>query len=186
MKKNSNKGASTQTGMRFETKSVSFLKKELLSKFQFKIDESNKQHIEFLRGDGSSFYLTAKHDFYSHLEKKDPFCKKSVSSILLPDSAIIFEDYSKVIVFEIKNQEVQGSVDEKLQTCDFKKKQYLKILKKISPLKLSFEYVYLLSNWFKKAKYQDTLQYIKDSGCSFYFMEDPGLITFLEELINSD
>jgi hypothetical protein len=44
-------------------------------------------------------------------------------------------------IIEIKYQETAGSVDEKLQTCDFKKKQYERLLR---PLKLIVEYCYVL------------------------------------------
>ena len=33
-----------------------------------------------------------------------------------------------LFIIEVKYQQVEGSVDEKLQTCDFKRKQYLKLV----------------------------------------------------------
>jgi hypothetical protein len=57
-------------------------------------------------------------------------------------------------------------VDEKLQTCDFKKKQYMKLF---SPLNYEVEYVYILSKWFKKEEYKDVRDYIISVGCRFYF-----------------
>ena len=65
-------------------------------------------------------------------------------------------------IIECKFQQVAGSVDEKLQTCDFKKKQYKKIF---SRLNIDVEYVYLSSDWFKN----DVLDYIVSVGCSYYF-----------------
>ena len=59
-----------------------------------------------------------------------------------------------------------GSVDEKLQTCDFKKKQYQKLL---SSLNMEVEYIYLLSNWFQQAGYRDVLDYIISVNCRYYF-----------------
>ncbi|MBO4956696.1 MAG: hypothetical protein J6C50_02575 [Rickettsiales bacterium] len=53
-----------------------------------------------------------------------------------------------------------------MQTCDFKKKQYKKIF---SRLNIDVEYVYLLSDWFKKPEYRDVLDYIVSVGCSYYF-----------------
>ena len=66
----------------------------------------------------------------------------------------------------MKFQKVAGSVDEKLQTCDFKKKQYQKLL---SRLNIEVEYVYILSNWFKKPEYKDVLNYILSVNCQYYF-----------------
>lgn len=66
----------------------------------------------------------------------------------------------------IKFQKVAGSVDEKLQTCDFKKKQYKKLM---SPLNIDVEYIYILSDWFRNPAYKDTLDYIISVGCHYYF-----------------
>lgn len=63
-----------------------------------------------------------------------------------------------------------GSVDEKLQTCDFKNKQYNKLL---APLRISVKYVYILSDWFKKDVYKDVLRYVNSVGCHYFFYELP-------------
>ena len=67
---------------------------------------------------------------------------------------------------EVKHQHTEGSVDEKLQTCDFKKKQYKKLL---SRLNIEVEYVYILSRWFDAPRYKDVLDYIISVGCQYYF-----------------
>ena len=59
-----------------------------------------------------------------------------------------------------------GSGDEKLQTCDFKRKQYRKLL---SRLNIEVEYVYILSDWFRDKKYKDVLDYIISVNCQYYF-----------------
>ena len=56
--------------------------------------------------------------------------------------------------------------DEKLQTCDFKRKQYQKLM---AQLNIDVEYIYLLSNWFKNPKYKDVLDYIISVRCQYYF-----------------
>ena len=63
-------------------------------------------------------------------------------------------------------QKVAGSVDEKLQTCDFKRKQYAKLM---AVLNIEVEYIYILNDWFKKAQYKDTLDYVISVGCQYYF-----------------
>ena len=73
-------------------------------------------------------------------------------------------------IIECKFQQVAGSVDEKLQTCDFKKKQYQKLL---SSLNMEVEYIYLLSNWFQQAGYRDVLDYIISVNCRYYFEDIP-------------
>ena len=70
----------------------------------------------------------------------------------------------------MKYQEVTGSVDEKLQTCDFKKKQYKKLM---APLNIEVEYIYILSDWFRKLEYKDVLDYVISVGCQYYFQYLP-------------
>ena len=61
----------------------------------------------------------------------------------------------------------QKSVDEKLQTCDFKLKQYRKLF---APLNKEVKYYFLLDkSWFDKPAYRDVLDYIIAVGCGYYF-----------------
>ena len=90
-----------------------------------------------------------------------------LSRRLLPDDALLVIVRETLFIIEVKYQQVAGSVDEKLQTCDFKRKQYLKL---VAPLGLKVEYVYVLNDWFKKPEYKDVLDYIISvDGCSYYF-----------------
>jgi len=66
----------------------------------------------------------------------------------------------------MKFQKVTWSVDEKLQTCDFKKKQYRKL---VASLNIEEEFIYILSDWFKKSEYKDTPDYVIVVGCQYYF-----------------
>jgi hypothetical protein len=100
-----------------------------------------------------------KHGLYKDfLEPNHIEYKTLISRKLLPDNAIYVITKDTLYIIEIKYQEVAGSVDEKLQTCDFKKKQYQRLLK---PLKLNVEYCYVLSNRFMKPEYKDVLNYIQ-------------------------
>ena len=71
-----------------------------------------------------------------------------------------------LFIIEVKYQQVEGSVDEKLQTCDFKRKQYLKL---VVGLGLKVEYVYVLNDWFKDPRYKDVLNYINSVNCHYKF-----------------
>ncbi len=85
---------------------------------------------------------------------------------MLPDEAIYMIVNNTLFIIEMKFQKVAGSVDEKLQTCDFKKKQYKKLM---SAMNVDVEYIYILSDWFKHQSYKDTLDYIISVGCQYYF-----------------
>ncbi len=152
-------GGNTQTGLRFE-KRVSIL--TLLA--------STKGY----RVDGNTIYYNseevarsyAKNSLYAFLSSKGVDYSKIISKKLLPDEAIYVIVNNTLFVIEMKFQEVAGSVDEKLQTCDFKKKQYQKLM---APLNINVHYIYILSRWFEKPEYKDVLDYVVSSGCQYYF-----------------
>jgi len=115
--------------------------------------------------------LYKKHKLYSKLLKPMGVdYKKFISKRLLPDDAVLVLANKTLYIVETKFQTVAGSVDEKLQTCDFKLKQYKKLVK---PLGLSVRYVYVLSEWFEKPEYKDVLGYIRSVGCDYFFNEVP-------------
>lgn len=91
-----------------------------------------------------------------------------VSKKLLPDGAVLVGD--TLYIIEKKYQAGSGSVDEKLQTCHFKKRQYERL---VAPLELRVEFYYLLNDWFKDPSYRDVLKYIEDVGCRYFFKEIP-------------
>jgi hypothetical protein len=91
-----------------------------------------------------------------------------ISKRLYPDEAILVGN--TVYIIEKKFQSGAGSVDEKLQTCDFKKKQYAKLF---APAGLTAEYIYILSDWFRQDCYKDVHEYILDVGCKYYFKDLP-------------
>jgi hypothetical protein len=111
-----------------------------------------------------------KHDFYRFLEEEGVNWKRIITRKLLPDDALLVIVRETLFIIEVKYQQVAGSVDEKLQTCDFKRKQYLKL---VSPLGIKVEYVYVLNDWFKKPEYKDVLDYIHSVNCHYKFNELP-------------
>ena len=93
--------------------------------------------------------------------------KKFISRKILPDDAIFVFANNTLFIIEVKFQKVAGSTDEKLQTCDFKIKQYRKLL---AQLNVEVQYIYVLNKWFEKPEYKDVLDYIISiSGCFYYF-----------------
>jgi hypothetical protein len=107
-----------------------------------------------------------KNSLYKFLESKGVDYKKILSKKLLPDEAIYVIINNTLFIIEVKFQKVAGSVDEKLQTCDFKRKQYAKLM---APLNIEVEYIYILSDWFRNPSYKDMLDYIISVGCQYYF-----------------
>lgn len=159
MKHKGTGGANTKTGLVFEGKTD--LTTFLNSQNGYSVTDGNVYFNSKLVA-----RIFKKHSFYKYLEAEGVNWKTIVSKKLLPDDSIYVIINNTLFIIECKFQQVAGSVDEKLQTCDFKKKQYQKLL---SQLNIEVEYVYLLSDWFKKPEYQDVLDYIISVRCSYYF-----------------
>lgn len=162
-------GANTLTGLNFEKK-VDF------QKLIGAIPGYEVKNITDKAGTGVFFEgkLVArcfrKHDFYKFLSESKINWESLISSKLLPDDALLVIVRETLFIIEVKYQQGQGSVDEKLQTCDYKRKKYLKL---VSSLGLKVEYVYVLSDWFKRPKYKDVLEYIHSVNCHYRFNELP-------------
>ncbi|MBI4030717.1 MAG: hypothetical protein HY370_03500 [Proteobacteria bacterium] len=169
MKKDGVGGANTKTGLFFENKSdlQNLLKK--IPGYEIKKNPSLAGQQIFYKGKLVARCFK-KNAFYDFLEEKDIDWKKVLSKRLLPDDALLVIIRETLFIIEVKYQQVAGSVDEKLQTCDFKRKQYLKLVKNLG---LKVEYVYVLSEWFKNPAYKDVLDYINSVNCHYKFEELP-------------
>lgn len=152
-------GGNTITGLNFENESSILSLLEKTDGYFIKNNIIFYENKEVARS-------YAKHDLYKYLKTRGLDYKKYISKKLLPDEALYVIKNNTLFVIEIKFQKVAGSVDEKLQTCDFKKKQYKKLM---SPLNVDVEYIYILSDWFRDSSYKDTLDYIISVGCHYYF-----------------
>lgn len=158
MKKGGIGGGRTITGLDFENRI------DLLQKIS---------QVPGYRVDGDVIYFNnkqlatslQKHKLYRFLESHGIDYSEYLSKKLLPDDALFVPSENTLYVIEMKFQSVAGSVDEKLQTCDFKKKHYTKLL---SALDIRVEYVYILSEWFEAPSYKDVKEYILSVGCKYY------------------
>lgn len=152
-------GGNTKTGLVFEGKTD--LTTFLSGQKNYKV----KEGIVYYKNELVA-RVFKKYSFYKFLESEGVDWKSIVSKRLLPDDSIYVIINNTMFIIECKFQQSAGSVDEKLQTCDFKKRQYQKLL---SQLNMEVEYIYLLSEWFKKPEYKDVLDYIISVRCSYYF-----------------
>jgi hypothetical protein len=160
MKANGCGGANTKTGLVFEgtTDLTTFLSK------QNKYEVSSDGKVKF---DGKHVALIfKKHGLYRFLEGYGINWRDVISKRLLPDDSIFVVIKNTIYIIECKFQKVAGSVDEKLQTCDFKRKQYQKLFSRAN---IEVEYMYLLCDWFKKPEYKDVLDYVINVRCHYYF-----------------
>lgn len=165
-------GANTKTGQVFEKKKDLQIFLSTLGGYSF--EKINKYWINVHDSKTTAASPVAsilkKHGLYNFLKEKGVDWKKIISRQLLPDDSLYVISQNRIIILEYKFQSCDGSVDEKLQTCDFKKKQYKKLF---SNLKIEVEYIYVINDYFKQPKYKDVLDYIESVGCSYYFDYPP-------------
>jgi len=156
-------GGNTITGLNFEKET------DILDLLRSKNGYEVKDGVVYYNGAEVALSLK-KNDLYKYLSKRGVDYKKIISKKLLPDQDLYVIINNTLFVIEVKFQKVAGSVDEKLQTCDFKRKQYAKLL---APLNIEVEYIYILCDWFRKPEYKDVLDYIISVGCQYYFQYLP-------------
>jgi hypothetical protein len=152
-------GGNTKTGLVFE--GTTDLSEFLNSQNGYKVEDGNVYFNDELVG-----RIFKKYGFYKFLDELKIEWKGLISKRLLPDDSIFVIIANTLFIIECKFQQVAGSVDEKLQTCDFKRKQYQKLL---APANIEVEYIYLLSDWFRKPEYKDVLDYIHSVHCYYFF-----------------
>jgi hypothetical protein len=132
--------------------------------------EVNENNDIIFNGETIGFY-TEKHDFYKDfLNTMGVEWKTTLSQQLLPDSVFVNTRNKTIYIIEKKFQKSEGSVDEKLQTGPYKRRMYVKLC---SSTGYNVEYCYLLNDWFLKDKYRDVKEYLRESGCRYYFNEIP-------------
>jgi hypothetical protein len=152
-------GTNTKTGLAFEGKTD--LSQFLNTQRDYRVEKGNVYYkAEFIAR------IFKKHGFYKFLDELHINWKDHISRRLFPDDSIFVIVANTLFVLECKFQKCDGSVDEKLQTCAFKKLQYQKLL---SPANIEVEYIYILCDWFKQPKYKDVLDYILNAKCYYFF-----------------
>lgn len=164
MKKGGTGGGRTTTGLHFESR------KPLVAVISALQDYSVSHDKAYFKGQEVAQFYTKNKLYKKLLEPKGIDYKEFISKKLLPDDAIFIISKNTLFIIEIKFQGVAGSVDEKLQTCDFKNKQYKKLL---APLNIEVKYVYVLNEWFMKKEYKDVLNFVESVGCHYFFDEIP-------------
>ncbi|MFZ5946361.1 MAG: hypothetical protein ACOYU5_00175 [Stygiobacter sp.] len=169
MKKGGKGGNKTLTGLFFEKK-VDLC--DLIARIPgYQIKRSvNKAGVDVYFKNNLVARCFRKHQFYKFLTENNVDWKKIISKQYFPDDSILVIIRETIFIIEVKYQQVTGSTDEKLQTYDFKKKIFQKLVK---PLNLKVEYVYVLNDWFKKPIYKDVLDYIESVNCHYKFNELP-------------
>jgi len=163
-------GGNTVSGAAFEKQTDLKNVLENLDGISVEITD-HKNVFSVTRGGKVVGQLMQKYALYKFLESKGIDYKTILSKRLLPDECYYSFETSTLYIGEKKYQNGNGSVDEKLQTCDFKKRQYKRLVESMDGV--SVEYFYVLNDFFDDPAYRDVLSYIKEVGCHYYFNEIP-------------
>ena len=123
---------------------------------KIKFNEFDK---EFIRCSKGELFYKLKNDVDYNV-KKGHGCKS-------PDECYIDEENKIVFDIEKKFQQVNGSVCEKIQTADFKRKNISKVLGN----KYKIVYIYCLSDWFKD-NCKAELEYLEEIGVPVFWGND--------------
>lgn len=174
-------GANTnRNGIQFEE--LTDLGKRLVNKgFVLEEIKEKSQHVQsgwkVKRATGEDCGLIVKKSgLYRHfLVPNGINWSDKVSKKLEPDDCFFSLASNTFTIIEKKSQTGEGSVDEKLQTADFKLRAYNKLMSEIlingKPIKIQF--CFLLDDWFHKKCYSDVLSYIEEVNCCYFFKEVP-------------
>jgi hypothetical protein len=162
-------GSNTGTGLIFEKKNGLKEAFRIATNFQL-----NKNELVDSTGNVVAIAGDKSRDFYSKiLNCKEIDMKRSgvLSKGLRPDGFVAPIDSDVVFIIELKTQRTKGSVDEKLQTCVFKKDRYDAMLALVGKRS---KMVYILKgSWFSKPEYKDTLDFMDRQGTIVCFDELP-------------
>jgi hypothetical protein len=163
-------GGNTVSGAAFEKQTD--LKNVLENFDRITVQPTDHKNVfSVLKGGNVVGQLMQKYALYKFLESKGIDYKTILSKRLLPDECYYSFENSTLYIGEKKYQNGAGSVDEKLQTCDFKKRQYKRLVESMDGVNV--EYFYVLNDFFDDPAYRDVLSYIEEVGCRYYFNEIP-------------
>jgi len=171
-KKNKGTGAggakTNQTGLSFEEDV--YLKSWIEDK-GYKLNQIDKSTstrsvlYEILENNEVIGYYGRQHKIYLALQKIEPlitneYIANVFSTEIRPDAFIISKKPRVLTIFEKKWQQSSGSVDEKIQTAPYKIAMFEKLLRNF---KISVQYQYILSSWFRSDQYRNIKEYYEDN-----------------------
>lgn len=126
---------------------------------------------EIFLGSASVGYVFDHAKIYKYIKTKENIDHEKINSKkYTPDQVFYNKKNNTYYVIEKKYQEKAGSTDEKLQTCDFKKRRFTALL---GANGARVEYIYILNDFFKDKRYKDVFEYMEEKGVFYFFNEIP-------------
>jgi hypothetical protein len=118
--------------------------------------------------------------------------KFDISTYKQPDEAFIFisNNIYDVKILEKKNQNSEGSVEDKLKTGTFNRREYEKMLNIKDEYKFNVAYAFCVNRFLeekfksKNVKYKNILEIMKEDGINLFYGDDENYFNDLYEWIN--
>lgn len=125
-----------------------------------------EKQITFCREDGINISKSKLRGFLKDRGLDNPL--QYLSWMFQPDEAYYIPATNEVIIYEKKSQQVAGSADEKLATCEWKLQEYRDCFAAVGINTVS--YIFVFNDWFKQPRYEKLLNYIRSKdGCDYIF-----------------
>lgn len=159
----------TKTGKRFEEK-VNFIGRVGKTPGYRTEKKYGKRWTNiYYKGKLTAVYFE-KGGFYDYMKEEHGIEKAGLSAYPNPDGGLFSPHNKHLFIFEMKQQQCQGTADEKLQTFEFKHEQYKKLMKGTG---ITTSYSYVLNDWFRQPQYKDVLNFIEKKGYRYFFNRIP-------------
>jgi hypothetical protein len=182
-------GANTNyNGLKFEEKTSiePYLDKYKYIKQNIKIKNRKGIYYEYKKNDLNIIYFK-KNGFKLYFEKEF-----NINTYRQPDEAYLLKYNNNYIVkiLEKKNQNVEGSVEDKLKTGRFTKREYELMLNIKDDYKFTIEYIFCISKFLQEKlesnniKYKNILKIMKEDNINILFGDEDDYQDKLFEWIN--
>lgn len=178
----------TLNGLSFEIKTS--IEKKLLESNYNKIVINNKQkygyYLEYKEENKQIIFLLQS-GFKSYFKKK-----YNINIYKHPDEAFIIynNDNIYIKIIEKKNQNVEGSVEDKLKTGLFNKKEYERMLKSLKNINISYSFCVskFLQNKFESniIKYKNMKEILDEDNIKLFYGEEMNYNDNLLDWINKN
>jgi len=178
----------THNGLAFEIK-TNFEKILLEQKWEKKFLDKTHYYLELVKNNEFSYWMY-QNSFQEFVSKQ--FKLKKADIFRRPDEVFIKinEKNINIYVIEKKNQNGEGSVEDKLRTGSFIRKEYIKMLAPIKDSNISVEYGYCVSKFLydkylsKKPKYNIMREILEEENIPIFYGEDENYFSNIIEWIS--
>uniref|UniRef100_A0A6C0JWR8 Uncharacterized protein n=1 Tax=viral metagenome TaxID=1070528 RepID=A0A6C0JWR8_9ZZZZ len=147
---------------------------ELNTHYEIKKTHKNGKEIVFNINKDTPFIATKQSNVFKYMDKHMNKSINRAHGCKRPDECFINENTKQIFIIEKKFQQIGGSVCEKIQTAEFKRRHYNKLFPDYDAV-----YMYCLCDWFKlncKAELED----LKEINIPVFWGSNE---TYKEELI---